>query len=149
MKAKKASAKKSGARRPAGNPAKKASRPKPAGATAVSGYIAAIPESSRKTFDALRAAVRQAAPKDAAEVISYGIPALRTERVLVWYAAFAQHCSLFPTGAVLDQFQDELKGYKVSKGTVQFPLEKALPAALVKRMVRARVAESKKKRGQD
>ena len=72
--------------------------------------------------------------------------ALRTDRVLVWYAAFAQHCSLFPTASVLGQFRDELKGYKVSKGTVQFPLEKPLPVALVKKLVRARVAEAGKKK---
>ena len=109
-------------------------------------YIAGIPESSRKTFDALRAAVRQAAPKDAEEVISYGILALRTEKVLVWYAAFAQHCSLFPTASVLGQFKEQLKGFKVSKGTVQFPMDEPLPAALVKKLVRARVAEAGKKK---
>jgi uncharacterized protein YdhG (YjbR/CyaY superfamily) len=109
-------------------------------------YIAGISESSRKLFDALRAAAREAAPKDAEEVLSYGIVALRTDRVLVWYAAFAQHCSLFPTASVLGQFRDELKGYKVSKGTVQFPLEKPLPVALVKKLVRARVAEAGKKK---
>ena len=91
----------------------------------------------------LCAAVRQATPKDAEEVISYGIVALRTDRVLVWYAAFAQHCSLFPTASVLGQFGDELKGYKVSKGTVQFPVDDSPPAALVKKLVRARVAEAR------
>jgi uncharacterized protein YdhG (YjbR/CyaY superfamily) len=109
-------------------------------------YIAGIAELSRKTFDALRAAVRQAAPKGAEEVISYGVVALRTEKVLVWYAAFAKHCSLFPTAAVLERFRDELKGFKVSKGTVQFPLDEPLPAALVKKLVRARVAEAQGKK---
>lgn len=116
-----------------------------AASSAVREYVAEIPESSRKTFDALRAAVRQAGPKDAEEIISYGIAALRRERVLVWYAAFAQHCSLFPTASVLSRFKDELEGYKVSKGTVQFSLEKPLPATLVKKLVRARVAELGKK----
>jgi len=123
-------------------PAKKTAARPDTSAGAVDEYIAGIPESSRKNFNALRAAVRAAAPKDAEEVISYGIPALRKERVLVWYAAFAQHCSLFPTASVLSQFKEELKGYKVSKGTVQFPLEKVLPSALVKKLVRARVAEA-------
>ena len=108
-------------------------------------YLAGIPETSRKTFDTLRAAVRQAAPKDAVEVLSYGIVALKTDTVLVWYAAFAQHCSLFPKASVLAAFRDELKGYKVSKGTVQFPLDRALPVALVKKLVRARVAEAAKR----
>ena len=115
-------------------------------ASGVAEYIAGIPESSRKTFDALRAAVWQAAPKDAQEVISYGIVALRTEKVLVWYAAFAQHCSLFPTASVVGRFKEELKGFKVSKGTVRFSLDEPLPAALVKKLVRARVAEAGKKK---
>jgi uncharacterized protein YdhG (YjbR/CyaY superfamily) len=143
MKAKKAmpAAKKS----PAKRGAKKTlatGKPVQGAASGVAEYVAGIPESSRKTFDALRQAVRQAAPKGAQEVRSYGIVALKAEKVLVWYAAFAQHCSLFPTASVLAQFRDELKGYKVSKGTVQFSLEKPLPAALVKKLVRARVAEA-------
>lgn len=126
--------------------AKKAVKGASTGASGVEKYIAGISESSRKTFDALRAAVRQAAPKDAEEVLSYGIVALRTERVLVWYAAFAKHCSLFPTASVLGQYRDELKGYKVSKGTVQFPVDEPLPAALVKKLVRARVLEAQGKK---
>jgi uncharacterized protein YdhG (YjbR/CyaY superfamily) len=94
----------------------------------------------------LREAVRQAAPKDAIEVISYGIPALKTERVLVWYAAFSKHCSLFPSASVLIRFKNELEEFTVSKGTVQFPLEKPLPVALVKKLVRARVADAIAKR---
>lgn len=126
--------------------AKKAVTGASTAAKGVAEYVAGIPESSRQTFDALRAAVRQATPKDAEEVISYGIVALRTDRVLVWYAAFAQHCSLFPTASVLGQFRDELKGYKVSKGTVQFPVDEPPPAALVKKLVRARVAEAQGKK---
>ena len=146
MKAKKASPGKSAPKRATKKTSAKKSAAKPGSAAGVAEYVAGIPESSRKTFNALRAAVRQAAPREAEEVISYGIPALRTGKVLVWYAAFTQHCSLFPTGSVLDQFKDELKGYKVSKGTVQFPLDKALPSALVKKMVRARVADASAKR---
>ncbi len=68
--------------------------------------------------------------------------------MLVWYAAFSNHCSLFPTAAIIEEFKDELKGRTLSKGTVQFPTDKPLPAVLVKKMVKARVAqiESKKKR---
>jgi len=143
MTAKKSATKRAAKKAPAG---KKAVKGAPRDAGGVEGYIAGIPESSRKTFDALRAAARQAAPKDAVEVISYGIVALRTEKVLVWYAAFAQHCCLFPTASVLGQFRDELKGFKVSKGTVQFPLEKPVPVGLVKKLVRVRVAEVGKKK---
>jgi uncharacterized protein YdhG (YjbR/CyaY superfamily) len=65
------------------------------------------------------------------------------------FAAFKNHCSLFPmSGSVIERFQDDLKGYHTSKGTLQFPVDKPLPAALVKKMVKARVAQiEQKKRG--
>ena len=68
--------------------------------------------------------------------------------MLVWFAAFRDHCSLFPTAAVIEQFKNELKPYSISKGTIQFPTDKPLPSALVKKMVKARVAqiEGKKQR---
>jgi uncharacterized protein YdhG (YjbR/CyaY superfamily) len=66
--------------------------------------------------------------------------------VLVWYAAFSNHCSLFPTAAVVERFKDELKGYSTSKGTVHFPTDKPMPVPLIKRMVKARVAESESKK---
>jgi uncharacterized protein YdhG (YjbR/CyaY superfamily) len=62
--------------------------------------------------------------------------------MLVWYAAFANHCSLFPTAAVIQQFRKELKDFSTSKGTIQFPLDKPLPVALIKKMVKARVAQN-------
>jgi uncharacterized protein YdhG (YjbR/CyaY superfamily) len=89
----------------------------------------------------MRAAIRAAVPRDATEIISYKMPAFKRDGVLVWYAAFTDHVSLFPGGAVLAQFKDELAGFKTSKGTVQFPLDKPLPMALIKRVVKARVAE--------
>ena len=79
-------------------------------------------------------------------MISYGIPAFKYKKVLVWYAAFADHCSLFPTAGVIAKFKDELKGYKISKGTVQFPIDKPFPATLLKKMVKARLAEVEKKK---
>jgi uncharacterized protein YdhG (YjbR/CyaY superfamily) len=111
-------------------------------------YLAGIPESSRRTFNKLRAAIRSAVPPQAAEVISYRIPAFRDIRVLVWFAAFSNHCSLFPTAAVIEAFKDELKTFSTSKGTIHFPTDKPLPTALVKKLVKARVAqnESKKRR---
>jgi uncharacterized protein YdhG (YjbR/CyaY superfamily) len=68
--------------------------------------------------------------------------------VLIWFAAFSNHCSLFPTAAVIEKFKSELKGFTISKGTIQFPTDKPLPAALVRKMVKARVAqiESTKRR---
>lgn len=110
-------------------------------------YLAGIPEPALSTLKKVRAAIRSAAPPDAAEVISYRIPAFKRKQVLIWYAAFSNHCSLFPTSAIIEKFKDELKGCTISKGTVQFPTDKALSAALIKRMVKARVAqiENKKK----
>lgn len=110
-------------------------------------YLAGVPEPGRGTLQKIRAAIRSAAPAETTEVISYGIPAFKYKDVLVWFAAFSKHCSLFPTAAVIEEFKDDLKGYEISKGTIQFPLNKPLPAGLVKKMVKARVAqiETKKK----
>jgi len=111
-------------------------------------YLDTIPEPARSTLSTIRAAIRAAAPPECIEVISYGIPAFKHQEILIWYAGFAKHCSLFPTGAVIETFKNELKGFVISKGTIQFPIDKPLPAALVKKMVKARVAkiESKKRR---
>jgi uncharacterized protein YdhG (YjbR/CyaY superfamily) len=109
-------------------------------------YIAAVPDPARSSFDQLRATIRSIVPNEATEVISYGIPAFRHDRVLVWFAAFSNHCSLFPTAAVIEQFKEELKGLSTSKGTIQFPLDRPLPTALIKKMVKARVAQRKTKK---
>jgi len=90
----------------------------------------------------MRSAIRSVVPREATETISYGIPAFKHNRVLVWYAAFAGHCSLFPTGEIVEAFSDELAGFKTSKGTIQFPIDRPLPVALIKRIVKARVARS-------
>jgi uncharacterized protein YdhG (YjbR/CyaY superfamily) len=109
----------------------------------VDAYLAALPEPARGTLNKIRAAIRSAAPAEAMEVISYGIPAFKHQRVLVWYAAFSDHCSFFPTAAVIAAFKKELAGYTTSKGTVQFSTARALPAALVKKMVKARIEMSR------
>jgi uncharacterized protein YdhG (YjbR/CyaY superfamily) len=109
--------------------------------TNVDEYLAGAPEPARSTLNKVRAAIRSAAPPRAIEVISYGIPAFKYKGVLVWYAAFSDHCSLFPTAAVIEKFKNELKGFTLSKGTIQFPTNKPLPDALVKKMVKARVAQ--------
>lgn len=108
----------------------------------VDDYLATVPQQSRKAFLELRNTVRSAVPREAEEIISYRIPAFKHKRVLVWYAAFANHCSLFPTASVIEQFKDELKEFPKSKGTIQFPLDKPLPLALIKKIVKARVAEA-------
>jgi uncharacterized protein YdhG (YjbR/CyaY superfamily) len=111
-------------------------------------YLAAVPEPARSTLKKIRAVIRSVTPPEATEVISYGMPAFKHKGVLVWYAAFSKHCSLFPTAAVIEAFKNELKGFTLSKGTIQFPTDKPLPAALVKKLVKARVAQmgSKKPR---
>jgi len=110
-------------------------------------YLAGVPEPARGTFNRMRAAIRSAVPPEATEIISYGIPAFKHNGVLVWFAAFSNHCSLFPTASVIEAFKNELKGFATSKGTIQFPTDKPLPTALVKKLVKARVAqiESKKR----
>ena len=111
-------------------------------------YLARVPEPARRALNKIRAAIRSAVPPHATETISYRIPAFRYNGVLVWFAAFSNHCSLFPTAAVIEAFKKELKGFSTSKGTVHFPMDKPLPIALIKKLVKARVAqkESKKRR---
>ena len=111
-------------------------------------YFAGRAEPGRSALNKMREAIRSAVPSDAAETISYGIPAFKDKEVLVWYAAFSEHCSLFPTAAVIEGFGDELEGFSKSKGTIHFPLDKPLPIALIKKIVKARVAqvEAKKRR---
>jgi uncharacterized protein YdhG (YjbR/CyaY superfamily) len=111
-------------------------------------YLANVPEPARSTLHKIRAAIRSAAPPEASETISYRIPAFKYKGVLVWFAAFSDHCSLFPTAAVIESFKNELKGVSTSKGTIHFPTDKPLPTALVKKMIKARVAQiESKKRG--
>ena len=112
----------------------------------VDDYLAGIPEPARSTLNRMREAIRSAMPPDTAETISYGIPAFKHERVLVWFAAFSNHCSLFPTASVIDAFKKDLKGYSVSKGTIHFPIDKPLPISLIKKLVQARVAQDQRKR---
>jgi len=107
-------------------------------------YLAGVPEPARSTLKHIRAVIRSVVPTETTEVISYGIPMFKYNGMLVGYAAFKNHCSLFPTGSgVLDRYEKELSDYRTSKGTLQFPSDKALPDALVKKIVKARVKENK------
>ena len=110
-------------------------------------YLAGIPKPARATLNKIRAAIRAVAPPEATEIIRYRIPAFKYKGMLVWYAAFSNHCSLFPTASVIEALKNELKGFSTSKGTIHFPTDKPLSDALVKKLVKARVAqiESKKR----
>lgn len=85
--------------------------------------------------------IQSVVPPGTAEVVSYRIPAFKYKRVLVWYAAFSDHCSLFPTASVIEKLGKELKAYTVSKGTIHFPIDKPLPSALLKNIVKARLRD--------
>lgn len=108
-------------------------------------YLLSVPSGARSAFIQLRKAIQSAVPREAVETISYRIPAFKDDGMLVWFAAFSNHCSLFPTAAVIEAFKDELKGFATSKGTIHFPVDKPIPAALVKKLVKARVAEKRRK----
>jgi uncharacterized protein YdhG (YjbR/CyaY superfamily) len=112
-------------------------------AKSVEEYLARVPEPARSTLKKVRAVIRSVVPAETTEVISYGIPTFKYKRGLVAFAAFSDHCSFFPLGSsVLDAFAEDLKPFRVSKGTLHFPLDKPLPAALVKKIVRARIAQN-------
>lgn len=112
-------------------------------ATDVDEYLASVPEPARSTLAELRAVIRSAAPAEATEGIAYRIPTFRYKGALMGYAAFSNHCSLFPMSpGVIEAFQDELKGFDTSKGTIRFPVDKSLPSALVRKLVKARIAEN-------
>jgi len=108
----------------------------------VEAYLASLPEDKRAVLERLRATIRAAAP-DATETISYQMPAFKAHgRMLVSYAAFKDHYSLFPmSGEVVEALGDELKAYASGKGTIRFELDAPLPSALVKKVVKARLKE--------
>ena len=109
-------------------------------------YLSDVSEPARATLNKIRTVIRSAVPPGTIETISYGMPAFKHNGVLVWFAAFSNHCSLFPTASVIEALKDELNGFHTSKGTIQFPTDKPLPAALVKKIVNLRVAQVKTKK---
>ena len=113
----------------------------------VNEYLAGVPEPARTTLNKVRAVIRSVAPTGATESISYGIPTFKYKGTLASFAAFSDHCSLFPGAGPTIEFKDELKNFQTSKGTIRFAPNKPLPAALLKRLVKARIAENDHKKG--
>lgn len=113
-----------------------------AGPSSVEDYLSQVPEEARATLEKLRATIKAAAP-NTTETISYQMPTFKYQgRPLVGFAAFKNHCSFFPHSAkVLDTYHEELGPLRTSKGTISFPPDKPLPAALVKKLVKARIEE--------
>jgi uncharacterized protein YdhG (YjbR/CyaY superfamily) len=111
----------------------------------IQAYFASLPPKARAALRRIRATVRAVAP-GAEEAFSYGIPAFKLRgRMLVWYAAFKNHCSLYPmTGPIRRKLAAELDAYETAKGTVRLPLAKAMPEGLIKKLVKARISDLSK-----
>jgi uncharacterized protein YdhG (YjbR/CyaY superfamily) len=108
-------------------------------------YIAATPADARRKLQSLRKTIRQCAP-EAEEVISYNMPAFKWNGMLVWYGAHTEHIGFYPRSSVIAAFKHDLAGYKTSKGAIQFPIDKPIPTALVKKIVKFRLAENARKK---
>lgn len=111
----------------------------------VAAYLRAVPPAQRAALQKLRKTIKAAAP-EATEGISYGMPCFKHHGMLVCFAAFKDHCSLFAGAYLTKAFKNEIAAYDTSKGTIRFTLDKPLPAALVRKLVKARIAQNERKR---
>jgi uncharacterized protein YdhG (YjbR/CyaY superfamily) len=107
-------------------------------------YISAFPPDVQVILNQIRTAVKKAAPQ-ATEVISYGMPAFKQNKVLVYFAIGKNHIGFYPTPNPIKVFSKELEGYKTSKGAIQFPLDKKIPLTLISKIVKYRVVEDLEK----
>jgi uncharacterized protein YdhG (YjbR/CyaY superfamily) len=116
-------------------------------AKTIDDYLDALSADKRAALEKLRKVIKAAAPK-AEECISYGLAAFRLDgRLLVAFGAGANHCAFYPgSGSTVADHQDELKNYETTKGSIHFQPDKPLPAALVRKLVKARIAENEKRR---
>ena len=110
------------------------------GVGSVDEYIASFEGDVRDRLEAIRTVVREAAP-DAFEVISYGMPAYKMKRILVYFAAHKNHIGLYPTPTATGAFKEELKPYEAGKGSIKFPNDEPIPYDLIRRIVEFRVRE--------
>jgi uncharacterized protein YdhG (YjbR/CyaY superfamily) len=114
--------------------------------TTIAEYLARLGDDKRAALEKLRRTIRAAAPK-AEECISYSLPAFRLNGVLVGFGAYANHCAFYLfSGTTVSAFKTELAKYDTSRGTIRFQPDKPLPAALVRKLVKARIAENQVRR---
>lgn len=106
----------------------------------VDSYIAGFPPATRVCLEAVRRAIAEGAP-EASECISYGMPAFKQGRVLVYFAGYARHVGFYPTPSGMVAFASRFEGLVHSKGAVQFPLDAPMPVGLVREVTKFRVAE--------
>jgi uncharacterized protein YdhG (YjbR/CyaY superfamily) len=110
-------------------------------------YLEHVPEPARTTLKKICTVIRSVAPPEATEGISYGMPTFKYKGMLASFAAFSDHCSLFPGAGPTIEFRNELKNFQTSKGTIRFAPNKPIPATLLKRLMKARIAENERKKG--
>jgi len=116
--------------------------------TTIDEYHPLFPEDIQRVLQQLRQTIKQTAPT-AIETISYGMPAFKQNKVLVYYAVHKEHIGFYPTPKPISVFKKELTRYKTSKGAIQFPINKSLPLSLIKKIVKFRLiddAENAKQR---
>lgn len=107
-------------------------------------YIAGFTKDKQKLLKQIRATIRKAAPR-AEETISYGMPAFKQDGMLVYFAAWKDHVSFYPTSSGIKNFKKYLTDFKISKGTIQLPLDKSLPTRLITKIVKFKVKENLKR----
>ena len=118
----------------------------PAKPQTIDEYLAPLSSAKRAALEKLRQTIRSAAPK-AEECISYGVPTFKLGgRMLMSFGAASNHCSLYPGAAPVELFETELASYSTSKGTVRFQPDRPLPATLIRKLVKARIAENEERR---
>ena len=110
-------------------------------------YVRRFPKDVQQRLQQMRATIKKVAPQ-AAETISYGVPAFQMDGILIWFAAFEKHIGLYPGAAAIAAFDDELTQYKRAKGSVRFPHDEPLPLATVRRIVSFRLKQASTKKKQ-
>jgi uncharacterized protein YdhG (YjbR/CyaY superfamily) len=107
-------------------------------------YLSAFPAGTKAVLQEMRSTIKKAAPQ-AEEVISYNMPAYKLNGILVYFAGYANHIGFYPTASGMEAFKQEFSVYKNSKGAVQFPIDKPLPLALIRKVVKFRISQTQEK----